>query len=338
MKKMVNIAVIGAGRIGTIHARNLATKVDRANLVAVSDVREQAAKECAQKAGNPEVYTDYTKLLATPEIDAVVICTSTDIHVQIIADSAEAGKDVFCEKPIALDLDEIDHALNAIDRTGIKFQVGFSRRFDPSFSRARESVKDGEIGDPHVVKLTSRDPEPPPMGYVKASGGLFVDMTIHDFDMARFIIGEEVEEVYAQGSVLVEPEIGEVGDVDTAGLILKYESGAIGLVDNSREANYGYDQRLEVFGSGGKIEVSNPRKTEMKISDERGATKDQVMYFFTDRYEEAYYREMEAFTESIKDNRQPSVSGEDGRMAVVLADAAAKSLKRNRPVKVEEVE
>lgn len=337
MNDQVGLAVIGVGRIGTIHARNIAFNITSASLEAISDTREAAFEECAEQCGSPETYPDYRDLLSRQDLEGVVVCSSTDTHAQIIEDAAEAGKHVFCEKPIALDLTEIGDALKAVENAGIKFQVGLSRRFDPSFRKAQEKVSSGAIGQPHVLKLTSRDPEPPPMDYVKASGGLFVDMTIHDFDMARFVMGE-VEEVYAQGSVLVEPEIGEAGDVDTAGVVLKFESGAIGLIDNSRKASYGYDQRLEVLGEKGKVEVSNPRETLTEVSDTEGSHKDPLLHFFTERYEEAYRNEMEGYVECIKKDENPLVTGEDGRKAVVLADAAELSRKENRPVKLSEVD
>ena len=338
MNDSVNLAVIGVGRIGTIHARNIAFSIPSASLKAVSDTREEALEKCSEKCGDPDTYTDYKDLLGRADLQGVVVCTSTDTHARIIKDAAKAGKHVFCEKPIALDLDEIDEALAAVEEAGIKFQVGFSRRFDPSFRRAKKKVEEGEIGRPHVLKLTSRDPEPPPMDYVKASGGLFVDMTIHDFDMARFIMDEEIEEVYAHGSVLIEEEIGEVGDVDTAGIVLKFKSGAIGLIDNSRKATYGYDQRLELLGSEGKIEVSNPRETKVEVSGDEGARRDPLLHFFTERYDDAYREEMEEYTEYLKEGGVSPASGEAGRKAVVLADAAELSRKENRPVKLSEVD
>ncbi|MFB6290292.1 MAG: inositol 2-dehydrogenase [Candidatus Bipolaricaulia bacterium] len=337
MNEQVSLGVIGVGRIGTIHARNLAFNIPSANLEAISDPRRDALEECANECGGPDTYPDYRDILDRPDLDGVVICSSTDTHARIIKDAAQAGKHVFCEKPIALNLSEIDSALEVVEDSDIKFQVGLSRRFDPSFQKAQEKISDGEIGDPHVLKITSRDPEPPPMDYVKASGGLFVDMTIHDFDMARFVMGEEVEEVYAQGSVLIEPEIGEVGDVDTAGVVLQFESGALGLIDNSRKASYGYDQRLEVLGGKGRVKVANPRKTQTEVSDADGSTEDSLLHFFTERYKKAYEREMEAFVNCIEKNDKAPVTGEDGRKAVVLADAAELSRKENRPVKLSEV-
>ncbi|MCF7890286.1 inositol 2-dehydrogenase [Candidatus Bipolaricaulota bacterium] len=334
----MNLAVIGVGRIGTIHARNLAFNIQSAELKAISDTRKDALEECAAKCGEPDTYKDYHDVLSRSDLDGVVICTSTNTHAQIIKDAAKAGKHVFCEKPIALDLDEIDEALEVVEEAGIKFQVGFSRRFDPSFRRAQKRVREGEIGQPNVLKITSRDPEPPPMDYVKASGGLFVDMTIHDFDMARFMMPGKVKEVYAHGSVLIDEDIGEVGDIDTAGVLIKFEDGAIGLIDNSRKASYGYDQRLEVLGSGGKIEVSNPRETQIEVSDVEGARQDPVLHFFTERYREAYENEMEAYTEFIRSGENSPASGEDGRMAVVLADAAEMSRKENRPVELDEID
>mgnify|MGYP000426808340 CR=1 FL=1 len=334
----VKLGVIGIGRIGSIHANNLTFNVPSANLVAISDSRVEVLEERAGECGNPDTYEDYKDLLTRSDLDGVVVCTSTDTHAQIIEHAAQADKHVFCEKPIALDLEEIDGVLSAVEEAGIKFQVGFSRRFDPSFRKAKKKVEEGEVGRPQVLKITSRDPEPPPMDYVKASGGLFVDMTIHDFDMARFMMPGEVEEVYARGSVLIDERIEEADDVDTAAVVLKFEGGAIGLIDNSRKAAYGYDQRLEVLGSQGKVEVSNPRETQIEVSDGEGSQKDSVLHFFTERYEEAYQNEMEDYTEYILCGEKSPASGEDGRMAVVLADAAELSRKENRPVKLSEVD
>lgn len=336
--RKVNLGVIGVGRVGTIHAKNLAFNVPSSNLVALSDTRGEVLEERARECGNPDTYEDYKDLLGRSDLDGVVVCASTNTHAQMIEDAAQADKHVFCEKPIALDLAEIDRALKAVEKAGIKFQVGFSRRFDPSFREAHKLVENGEIGQPHVLKITSRDPEPPPMEYVKASGGLFVDMTIHDFDMARFMMPGEIEEVYARGSVLIDDRIGEAGDVDTAAVVLNFKDGAIGLIDNSREADYGYDQRLEVLGSKGKVKVSNPRETQVQIEDSQGSQKDSVLHFFTERYREAYQNEMEDYTEYILNGEDSPASGEDGRMAVVLADAAELSREENRPVKLSEVD
>ena len=271
MGKAITVGLVGAGRIGRLHAENLAYRIPEAELVAVSDIFVEAAESVAADLQIPAAYQDHRRLLEDESIQAVLICSSTDTHAQIMEEAAEAGKQIFCEKPIALDLGRIDQALDAVDQAGVKLQVGFNRRFDPNFRRAQEIVAAGEIGEPHLLRITSRDPEPPPVEYVKLSGGIFLDMTIHDFDMARFLMGSEVEEIYAAGGVLVDPEIGRAGDIDTAIVTLYFANGALGTIDNSRQAVYGYDQRVEVFGSGGMVAVSNNTADSAVISDAKGA-------------------------------------------------------------------
>ena len=275
-------------------------------------------------------------LLRDPGIDAVAICSSTDTHARIIEDAAAAGKHVFCEKPIDFDLARIDRALGAVARNGVKLQVGFNRRFDPSFRRVREVVASGSVGEPHIVRITSRDPAPPPIEYVRVSGGIFLDMTIHDFDMARFLVGREVEEVYASGGVMVDPAIGEAGDVDTAVVTLRFEGGAIGVIDNSRRAVYGYDQRVEVFGSAGSVAADNNYPNTTVISDGASVRRDLPLNFFVERYTPAYIAEMQAFIECVRSDLPPPVTGADGRAPVVIGLAARRSLAENRPVRLAE--
>ncbi len=338
MARRVRVALIGAGRIGRVHARNLVYQIPEAELVAVADVIEEAAQKLAAELQVPSVYTDPEPIMEDRTVEAVLICSSTDTHAPLIEAAAAVGKHIFCEKPIALDLARIDQALAAVEEAGVKLQVGFNRRFDPSFRRAREIVASGRIGQPHIVRITSRDPEPPPLEYVKVSGGIFVDMTIHDFDMARFLINDEVEEIYAAGGVLVDPQIGEVGDLDTAILTLRYAGGALGTIDNSRRAVYGYDQRVEVFGSEGMVMVSNRTPDTAVISDGEGVHAAKPLFFFIERYAEAYVIEMRAFIRSILEDTSPPVTGQDGRIPVVMAYAARKSVQENRPVRLSEVE
>ncbi len=338
MARRVRVALIGAGRIGRVHARNLVYQIPEAELVAVADVIEEAAQKLAAELQVPAVYTDPEPVMEDRTVEAVLICSSTDTHAPLIEAAAAAGKHIFCEKPIALDLARIDRALAAVEEAGVKLQVGFNRRFDPSFRRAREIVASGRIGRPHIVRITSRDPEPPPLEYVKVSGGIFVDMTIHDFDMARFLINDEVEEIYAAGGVLVDSRIGEVGDLDTAILTLRYAGGALGTIDNSRRAVYGYDQRVEVFGSEGMVMVSNRTPDTAVISDGEGVHAAKPLFFFIERYAEAYVIEMKAFIRSILEDTSPPVTGQDGRIPVVMAYAARKSVQENRPVRLSEVE
>ena len=333
----VRFGVLGVGRIGRIHARNLATQVEGAELVAIADPRMDVAREVAARWHVPHVYADYHDVLRHPQVDAVVIATPTDTHARIIVEAAEAGKHIFCEKPIALDLAAIDQALETVERAGVKLQVGFNRRFDPTFKRVRELVAQGAVGTPHLLRITSRDPEPPPLEYVKVSGGIFLDMTIHDFDMARYLMGEEVEEVYAMGAVLVDPSIGQAGDVDTAVVTLRFRSGAMGVIDNSRKAVYGYDQRVEVFGSGGMAAGENRTPDAHVLADGQGIHRPKPLYFFLERYMDSFIAEMQAFVAALQEDREPPVTGRDGRMAVVLGLAAWKSLREERPVRVSEV-
>jgi len=330
----VNIGVIGVGRIGRLHARNLKYQVSGARVLAVADILEKSAREVASQLEIPIAEKDYRILLENVDIDAVAICSSTDTHAQIISEAAEAGKHIFCEKPIALDLNKIDQAITAVKKAGVKLQVGFNRRFDPSFKKAKELVKNGTIGTPHLVRITSRDPEPPPISYIKVSGGIFLDMMIHDFDMARYLLDQEVVELMAVGSCLVDPAIGEAGDIDTAIVTLKYENGVWGTIDNSRKAVYGYDQRVEVFGSEGCIMVGNLRSTEVTVNGAQDTKSDKTLYFFIERYKQAYLDEMEEFIKCIKENKEPSVGGFDGKISVQMGYAAKESLSKRSFVKL----
>jgi len=332
------VGLIGAGRIGRVHAENLAYRVPEANLVAVSDIFVEAAEKLSADFEIPATYKDHRSIMEDKTIEAVVICSSTDTHSMMIKEAAAAGKHIFCEKPIDHDLSKIDRALAVVEQAGVKLQVGFNRRFDPNFQRVREIVAAGDIGDPHILQITSRDPGPPPIEYIKVSGGIFLDMTIHDFDMARFLMGEEVEEIYATGGVRVDPQIGEAGDIDTAIITLRFESGAIGTIDNSRKAIYGYDQRVEVFGSEGVVKVSNNTPHTAVVSNANGVHSPLPLFFFIERYAEAYVAEMKEFIECIQQDTVPPVTGIDGRIPVVMAYAAKKSLEENRPVKLTEVD
>lgn len=322
----VSVGLIGAGRIGRIHAQNLRFQIRGARVSAVADIVIEAARMLAEELGIPAYEQDYHRLLDNPEIEAVLICSSTDTHAEMIIEAAAAGKHIFCEKPIALELERIDRALEAVNRSGVKFQVGFNRRFDPSFMKAKELVESGKIGRPHLLRISSRDPEPPPLDYVKVSGGLFLDMMIHDFDMARYLMGEEVTELVAAGNCCIDPAFQCVGDVDTAIVLLKFESGALGAIDNSRQAVYGYDQRIEVFGSEGSVIVGNKTPTEVTVHKADSVYGEKPLYFFLERYQEAYLAEMNHFIRCIQENREPSVGGNDGRVSVRLGLAAKESL------------
>lgn len=337
MSKKITVGLIGAGRIGRVHGENLSFRIPDANLVAVADVFKEVADKTAADLRIPTAYTNYQQILEDETIEGVVICSSTDTHSQIIEEAASAGKHIFCEKPIDHDLVKVNRVLKVVEEAGIKFQVGFNRRFDPNFRRVREIVAAGDIGDPHILRITSRDPEPPPVEYVKVSGGIFLDMTIHDFDMARFLINSEIEEVYAVGGVMIDPEIGKAGDIDTAVITLCYENGVIGTIDNSRQAVYGYDQRVEVFGSEGVVMVSNNKPDSAVVSNVNGDHSSNPLFFFVERYTESYIAEMKEFIECVQQDKTPSVTGIDGLVPVVIGHAAKKSLDENRPIKISEI-
>lgn len=336
MDGKIKTGVIGAGRIGRLHAENIVNNIRGAEIKAIADINTENVKEWANELGINNVYDDYRRIIADPEIEAVLICSSTDTHAQIIIEAANAGKHIFCEKPIDFSIDRIYEALDAVGKNGVKLQIGFNRRFDHNFKKVRDLVKEGEIGTPHIIRITSRDPEPPPIEYVKRSGGIFLDMTIHDFDMARYLSGSDVVEVYTNAAVLVDPAIGEAGDADTAVISLKFANGAIGVIDNSRKAAYGYDQRVEVFGSEGCVTVSNDTPTSAVISTQSGVISDKPKYFFLERYQDSFVTEMRAFFDSIINDSEPPVNGVDGLKPILIALAAKESYETGRPVKVEE--
>jgi len=334
----INVGIIGTGRIGRLHAENLMYRLPKAELLAVSDIYVEAAQEVAARLRVAAAYEEHRRILEDERIDAVLICSSTDTHAQIIEDAAGAGKQIFCEKPIALDLAKIDRALAAVEQAGVKLMVGFNRRFDPNFRRVHDVVAAGDVGEPHLLRITSRDPAPPPLAYVKVSGGIFLDMTIHDFDMARFLVGSEVEQVYAAGNVLVDPKIGEAGDIDTTLITLHFANGVLGAIDNSRQAVYGYDQRVEVFGSGGVVSADNAYPNTVAIGDAQRVHRDLPLNFFIERYTESYVAEIQAFVDCVVNDTPPPVTGLDGRIPVVMGYAAQKSYQEGRPVRLSEVD
>lgn len=335
--RMINVGIVGVGRIGKLHAENLAYRIPDARILAIADIQQEAAQQVASRLGVPKASGDYRTILDDKDIDAILICSATDTHAQIIEEASAVGKHIFCEKPIDLDLKRIDQALAAAKKADIKLQVGFNRRYDAHFRQVHDTVATGKIGEVHILRITSRDPAPPPIAYVKVSGGIFMDMTIHDFDMARYLVGSEVTEIFAAGGVLIDPQIGKAGDLDTATTVLRFENGAIGTIDNSRKAVYGYDQRAEVFGSAGMVGTSNPAAHSAVISDVSGIHGPLPLYFFLERYNESYVAEMKEFIACIQNDAAPTVSGIDARIATVMALAAKKSSQENRPIKLSEI-
>ncbi|AEI44625.1 inositol 2-dehydrogenase [Paenibacillus mucilaginosus] len=335
--KKIRIGIIGAGRIGKIHADNL-LRLPGAEVAAISDLFAGEELEAwAAQRGIGQVTKDSGPILSRADIDAVFICSSTDTHVGLIIEAARAGKHIFCEKPVSMDLSATEAAIEAVQAAGVKLQVGFNRRFDHNFRRVREHVLQGTVGEPHIVRITSRDPNPPHPDYIARSGGLFMDMMIHDFDMARFLSGSEVVEVYAQGGVLVDPVFAEHGDVDTAIVTLRFASGALGVIDNSRQAVYGYDQRVEVFGSRGSAAVSNDHPNTAEVSTAEGLLRDKPLHFFLERYNEAYMDETRQFVEALLHDRPLPVDGIDALQAERIAHAAKLSWQQGRPVKLSEI-
>ena len=326
----IRIALLGAGRIGRTHAGAIGG-IDGARLVAVHDPVEAAAEEVAAACGARR--TSEEEIFAAADIDAVLIATPTDRHAACIEAAARSAKAIFCEKPIDLDVGRARACVDVARAAGTPLMVGFNRRFDPEFAEVRRQIDSGAIGDVEIVQITSRDPAPPPIDYVTRSGGLFLDMMIHDFDMARFLLGEEVVEVSATGSVLVDARIGAAGDLDTAAATLTTASGRMAVITNSRRATYGYDQRLEVHGSKGMVSAGNRRATTVTVAGAEGYRREPLLEFFTERYRDAYRRELEAFVHALVTGGRMSPDGEDGIRALELAAAATRSVRERRPVR-----
>ncbi len=337
MPRQLNTGIIGIGRIGSYHTRNLVRLIPEIHVSAVCDIKLNLAQEVADELRIPKVTPDYHDILADPEIEAVVIASSTDTHWFMIKDAALAGKKIFSEKPLALDLASIDEALAIVEKTGALLQVGFNRRFDRSFRHVRELVASGRIGRPCILHITNRDPAPPSLEYARSSGGIFLDLSIHDFDMARYQLGE-VDEVFAMGSTLVAPELAGIGDIDTDVITLRFANGALGIIDNSRKAVYGYDQRLEVFCSEGAARAENQSNDTVLISGGEDIRSAKPPRFFMERYAECYVSEFREFADCALNGKLSPVTGHDGRQAVAIAHAVIRSWKENRPVKVAEIQ
>ncbi|MBQ8575713.1 MAG: inositol 2-dehydrogenase [Clostridia bacterium] len=335
---MINVGIIGAGRIGKVHCESIMRYVKNATVKAVADpYLNDETIAWAKGLGIEEFYEDYHKILEDDDIQAVLICSSTDTHSTISLEAIAAGKHIFCEKPIDHDVNKILEVKKALENSNVKYQVGFNRRFDHNFKAARKAVEGGQIGDLNILKVCSRDPGAPPVSYIKVSGGIFLDMTIHDFDMVRFMSGSEVEEVFAYGAVLVDPAIGEAGDIDTAVISMKLANGAIAVIDNCRRASYGYDQRVEAFGSLGQVAIGNDSESTAVISDANGVRGEVPLNFFLERYMGAYVEEITEFIDCIVNDKEVSVGLDCGLQPVLIGLAAKKSLVTGVPVKIADI-
>ena len=337
---MLNIGIIGAGRIGKVHLESISYHVKNATVKAMADpFMNDETEKLIRSYGVETVTRDYKDILNDKDIDAVLVCSSTDTHAAISIEAINDGKHVFCEKPVDHSIEKIQAVADAVkEHPNIKFQVGFNRRFDHNFAAIRKAYDDGKIGEAHILKITSRDPEPPNPAYIKVSGGIFLDMTIHDFDMACFLTDSDVEELYVNSAVLVDPAIGEQGDVDTAIITMKMANGALAVIDNSRKAAYGYDQRAELFGSKGMVATSNDTVSSAVISNADGVTGEKPLFFFLERYMESFSEEMRQFTEAVINDTEVPVGIHAGLQSVKIGLAARKSVEEHRPVKISEIQ
>lgn len=337
---MLKIGIIGAGRIGKVHLESISYHVKNATVTAMADpFMNEETEKLIRSYGVSKVTKDYKDILNDKDIDAVLVCSSTDTHAAISIEAINAGKHVFCEKPVDHSIEKIQAVADALkEHPDIKFQVGFNRRFDHNFAAIRKAYDDGKIGEAHILKITSRDPEPPNPAYIKVSGGIFLDMTIHDFDMACFLTDSDVEELYVNSAVLVDPAIGEQGDVDTAIITMKMVNGALAVIDNSRKAAYGYDQRAELFGSKGMVATSNDTVSSAVISNADGVTGEKPLFFFLERYMGSFSEEMRQFTEAVINDTEVPVGIHAGLQSVKIGLAARKSVEEHRPVKISEIQ
>lgn len=338
MKDKINVGVIGAGRIGRIHIENILHYIKEASIKTVADYYPEQAGEWAKSNGIKNLVKEPGEIIGDPEIDAVLICSPTDTHSKYIMEAARAGKHIFCEKPIDLDLETVRKTAKVVKKEGVKFQTGFHRRFDHNYRKVYDFIRQGKIGNINLLKITSWDPEPPTIEYSKICGGIFLDMTIHDFDMARFLSGTEVEEVYAMAAVRIDQDIGKIcSDYDTAITSLKLGDGSIGVIDNCRKASHGYDQRVDILGSKGTAAIQNDTPSTAVLSSDKGVYHEKPLNFFMDRYTGAYKEEIKEFFTAIREDRDPSVSIIDGLKSLEIGLAALRSAKEGRPVKVSEV-
>lgn len=332
----ITVGIIGAGKIGKLHAQNI-LQSDKFHLRAIADIRIDHLKGSPFEEKVSYLTTDPMEMIKDKEIDAIFICSLTETHVGFIKAAAKEEKHVFCEKPISLNIEETREVVDVVQETGIKFQIGFNRRFDKHFKKVYEAVHSGKVGKPHIVKITSRDPEPAPESYISRSGGLFIDMTIHDFDMLRYLSGSEVTEVTVKAANLIDSVFEKYKDVDTAVLMLQFQNGSLGVIDNSRRAVYGYDQRIEVFGEKGMVSAENETKTNVQLATKDGISLDQPKYFFMDRYQDAYVTEIDEFANAILQNKPVPCSVEDGYRAELIALAAKTSYEEKKTISISEL-
>jgi len=329
---MIRIGLLGAGRIGQIHARAVSA-LDNVEIVAVYDPFDEAAAYVQAMTGAAR-RTSVMEIVDDPEINAVIIASPTNQHADQIIEAAQAGKHIFCEKPIDLDLKKVRECVDEVEKAGVQLMIGFNRRFDYNFNAVKRNIDNGEVGEVELVQITSRDPEAPSADYLKTSGGLFLDMMIHDFDMARYMLDDDIVEVFATGSVLTDPEIGKIGDLDTATATLKTAKGRIAVITNSRRASYGYDQRVEVHGSKGMVRADNLRGTSVTLATKQGYRSDPLLDFFIQRYAEAYKAELQTFCRLLAGQNEIYPDHVDGMKAIELAHAAQQSFKTGKAVKI----
>lgn len=337
---MIQVGIIGAGRIGRVHIESISSAVPSATVKILADpFMNEETEAWAKKRGVQAVSKDYHDIINDPDIDAVLICSPTDTHSVISLEAIAAGKHVFCEKPVDHDLEKIRMVMDALkEHPEVKYQVGFNRRFDHNYEALKAAVESGKIGDTRVIKICSRDPAPAPIEYLKGSGGIFLDMASHDFDMVRCLAGCNPVEIYARGGVMVDPEIGNIGDVDTTMITIKMENGVLACIDNCRQCSYGYDQRAEVFGSKGMASFGNDSQSDVKVSTADGVNGEVALFFFLERYMAAYTKEVKCFLEAIENDTEVKLGVEDGLWSIIMGLAAQKSLNENRPVKISEIQ
>ncbi|MGL4484095.1 MAG: inositol 2-dehydrogenase [Anaerovoracaceae bacterium] len=336
MAKM-KVGIIGVGRIGKVHTLSIKNQIPEVEILAVSDINFEEARRWAKEMNIPNAYESYEEIINNPEIDAVLICSATDTHADISSEAAKAGKHIFCEKPVDLTIEKVEQVIAEAKAAGVKLQIGFNRRFDHNFRKVRELIADGTLGDLQILRITSRDPEPAPAEHSKWSGGMFNDMTIHDFDMARFMTGSEPVEVYAVADAKITPSLKDFDDFDTAMITITFENGAFCTIDNSRKAVYGYDQRVEAFGSKGKAEISNDAPSTAVWSTADGIMSEKPKYFFLERYMDSFAEEMKQFMAAIINDTETPVVGFDGLQPLKMGLAAKKSVLEKRAVKLSEI-